>query len=82
MPARTFGINKGRIAVGYDADLIAFDMKKGTTINADRLHSRASYSPYEGMEAIFPDTVIIRGEVQVDDGEFCGSNVGEDVSGY
>lgn len=81
MPARTFGVPKGKIAVGYDADFAVFDMKNVTDINVDRLHSRAGHTPYEGKSAIFPDTVIIRGEVQVTDGEFCGSNVGEDICG-
>ena len=80
-PAETFGVPKGRIAVGYDADLVAFDMRDMKAINADRLHSRAGYTPYEGRNAIFPDTVIIRGEVQVTDGEFCGSNIGRDICG-
>ena len=80
-PAKTFGVPKGRIAVGYDADLVAFDMRDMKAINADRLHSRAGYTPYEGRNAIFPDTVIIRGEVQVTDGEFCGSNIGRDICG-
>lgn len=82
MPAKRFGINKGKIAVGYDADLIAFDMRNEETINVNRLHSRSGYTPYEGMGAIFPDTVIIRGELQVDDGEYCGSTVGRDICGH
>jgi dihydroorotase len=81
MPAATFSVPKGKIAVGYDADLVAFDMRDMTKINPDRLHSKASYSPYEGRDAVFPDTVIIRGEVQVTDGEFCGSNIGRDICG-
>ena len=81
MPARTFGVNKGKIAVGYDADLVAFDMKDMVQIDVDKLHSKAGYSPYEGRNAVFPDTVIIRGETQITDGEFCGSNMGEDICG-
>ena len=79
MPAVTFSVPKGKIAVGYDADLVAFDMFKEAPINPDRLHSKAGYTPYEGRNAIFPDTVIIRGEVQVTDGEFCGSSIGKDI---
>ena len=79
MPAATFGVPKGKIAVGYDADLVAFDMRDSVAINPDRLHSKVGYTPYEGRDAIFPDTVIIRGEVQVTDGEFCGSNIGKDI---
>jgi hypothetical protein len=31
------------------------------------------------MEAVFPDKVIIRGEVQVDGYEFCGESRGVDM---
>ena len=67
--------------MGYDADFAIFDMSKQTAINADRLHSRAGYSPYEGREAIFPDEVFVRGERQIENGEFCGDNIGEDIRG-
>ena len=30
------------------------------------------------MEAIFPDTVIVRGNIQIQDGEYCGEPVGVD----
>jgi len=80
-PAARFGINKGKIAVGYDADLVAFDMSSISTINTDRLHSRAGYTPYEGREAIFPEYVFVRGQMQIENGEFCGDNIGEDIRG-
>ncbi|MCQ2056487.1 MAG: dihydroorotase family protein [archaeon] len=79
MPASVFDIKKGKIAVGYDADFTVFDMRKSVLIDEKYLHSKAGYSPYEGMGAIFPSTVVLRGEIQVLDGEFCGSNIGRDV---
>ncbi len=79
MPAKVFGAKKGKIAVGYDADLAIFDMDDAVSIDVDRLHSRAGHSPYDGWEAIFPDTVFVRGEKQIEDGEFCGSNIGKDI---
>ena len=79
MPAKVFGIPKGRIEVGYDADFAVFDMRRMTDIDVNRLHSRSGYSPYEGWDAVFPDTVIVRGETQISEGEFCGSNTGRDV---
>jgi len=79
MPAKVFGAKKGKIAVGYDADLAIFDMDNAVSIDVDRLHSRAGHSPYDGWEAIFPDTVFVRGEKQIEDGEFCGSNIGKDI---
>lgn len=63
-PARIFGLaGKGAIRVGKDADLVMVDPKKVVEIRADRLHSRADWTPYEGMKAIFPRMTIIRGTV-------------------
>ena len=80
-PAEAFSIRKGRIAEGYDADLCVFDLRASSEIVVGRLHSRCGHSPYGGFRAVFPDTVIIRGEVQVDGGEFCGERLGCDVCG-
>jgi len=78
-PAETFGINKGAIQTGRDADLAIYDMSKTKKISAKHLHSKAAYTPYEGWDAIFPDTVIVRGEIQLKDGELCGEMIGADM---
>ena len=80
-PGEAFGLRKGRIAPGYDADFAIFDMRESRRIEVSSLHSKCGHSPYGGMEAVFPDTVIIRGEVQVQDGEFCGERKGVDICG-
>jgi dihydroorotase, multifunctional complex type len=80
-PAQAFGMNKGRIAVGADADLSVFDLRKVSEIDVKRLHSKAGYSPYSGWEAIFPDMVTVRGDMQIKDGEFCGDRTGKDICG-
>ncbi len=68
-PAQIFGLaSKGNIETGKDADLVIVDTKKVARINADRLHSRAEWTPFEGKEAIFPEMTILRGEV-IFDGE-------------
>jgi dihydroorotase len=68
-PAKIFGLrSKGRIEVGRDADLVLVDPRSAREIRADRLHSRADWTPYEGKMAIFPQMTILRGEV-VYDGE-------------
>ncbi len=68
-PAEIFGLqNKGRIEAGRDADLVLVDPKSAREIRADRLHSRADWTPYEGKDAIFPKMTILRGEV-IYDGE-------------
>ncbi len=70
-PARIFGLDrysKGVFAEGYDADLIVVDTHQSSEIKGDRLHSKAGWTPYEGMEGIFPQYTIARGEI-VWDGE-------------
>ncbi len=63
-PARIFGLaRKGSIGIGMDADLVMVDPRRVTEIRADRLHSRAEWTPYEEMKAIFPRMTIIRGSV-------------------
>lgn len=80
-PSDAFGVRKGRIAAGYDADFAVFDMRGSSRIDVRSLHSRCGHSPFEGMQAVFPDTVIIRGEVQVHGREFCGERSGVDICG-
>jgi dihydroorotase len=78
-PAEAFGVNKGVIEKGRDADLSIYDMRIRRTIKARDMHSKAGYTPYEGWDAVFPDTVMIRGEIQLKGGELCGDRIGEDV---
>lgn len=80
-PGEMFGIPKGRIAEGFDADLAIFDMRATSKIDVRRLHSRCGHSPYGGYDAVFPQDVVVRGSIQVRDGEFCGEPIGRDVRG-
>ncbi|MDQ1260837.1 MAG: dihydroorotase [Euryarchaeota archaeon] len=69
-PARIFGLaNKGSIETGKDADLVIVDPKSISKINVDRLHSRADWTPFQGLDAIFPQMTLVRGNV-VYDGDF------------
>jgi len=69
-PARIFGLaSKGSIEAGKDADLVIVDPRSISQINADRLHSRADWTPFQGRDAIFPQMTIVRGNV-VYDGDF------------
>jgi dihydroorotase len=80
-PGEAFGMRKGAIAVGNDADFSIFDMRKVSTIDLKTLHSKCGHCQYVGREAVFPDTVIIRGEVQIEGAEFCGEQSGVDICG-
>ncbi len=80
-PGESFSLPKGDIKVGMDADLAIFDMRNVSVIDPKKLHSKCGHTQYAGREAVFPDTVIIRGEVQVEGGEFCGEQRGVDIFG-
>jgi dihydropyrimidinase len=75
-PAKLFGLypRKGTIAVGSDADIVIFDPERRVTISAADHHSRIDYNLYEGTEVVgSPETVLLRGNVLVDDGELVAS---------
>ncbi|MEM0944794.1 MAG: dihydroorotase, partial [Pseudomonadota bacterium] len=62
-PNRLFGIaRKGRIAVGYDADLTIVDLKRRETITNEWIASRAGWTPYDGVSVQgWPVGTIVRG---------------------
>ena len=78
-PGDLFGLRKGKIEVGYDADLMVVDMDSTVKIRADKLHSKCGWSAYEGMLGIFPRAVLVRGNVIVENGEQVGERIGRDA---
>jgi len=68
---RVFGIaNKGRIALGYDADFTIVDMKAKRVITAAEQATRCGWTPFEGFEAEgWPMATIIRGQIVMREGE-------------
>ncbi|MBU2564928.1 MAG: amidohydrolase family protein, partial [Candidatus Thermoplasmatota archaeon] len=68
-PGELFGLKKGRIQEGFDADLIAVSLKNEKKISANMLHSKCGWTPFENFHAIFPICTIIRGEVVVENNE-------------
>jgi dihydropyrimidinase len=74
-PAKIFGLwpRKGDIRPGSDADLVLFDPRPTRTLSAAELHSRAGFSPYEGLEIQGKvHTTIVRGQVVYRDGAIVG----------
>jgi dihydroorotase len=80
-PARLFGIaGKGRIAVGYDADVTVVDLKRQAVIENARSGSRAGWTPYDGMRVTgWPVGTIIRGIRVMWDGEIVSRGAGRPV---
>ncbi len=80
-PAEAFGIRKGRIEVGYSADFFTVNFSSMRRINEERLHSKNPFSPFNGFDAIFPDTVFMRGSPVLEDGEIISDRQGAYISG-
>lgn len=80
-PARLFGIaRKGRIAVGYDADLTVVDLKRRQTITNDWVASRAGWTPYDGVTVTgWPVGTVIRGHTVMWEGALVTGARGEPV---
>jgi len=80
-PARLFGIaGKGRIAVGYDADLTVVDLKRQETIRNEAIASRAGWTPYDGKQVTgWPVGTFVRGRKVMWEGELVTPGAGEAV---
>jgi dihydropyrimidinase len=71
--AKIFGLfpGKGTIAIGSDADLVVYDPNYKGVIKANA---------YEGMEIEGrPETVTVRGHLQVKDAQFIGNLLGKQI---
>ena len=75
MPARIYGmLGKGRIEIGYDADLVLVDMNLKKTVSNSRLHTRSKWSPFDGVELqgwpvrtlVQGHTVFLEGQINTD----------------
>lgn len=67
------GHRKGRIAVGYDADLVVWDPDRRLKVEPDSLHHRHKLTPYMGraLHGAVMQTWL-RGELVYDQGHFQG----------
>ncbi|RCS23207.1 dihydroorotase [Phyllobacterium salinisoli] len=80
-PNRIFGMaRKGRVAVGYDADLTIVDLKRRETITNAQAGSRAGWTPYDGRTVTgWPVGTLVRGLKVMWEGEIVTPSQGEPV---
>ena len=74
-PAEMLGLGKrkGKIAAGFDADLVVWDPEELVRIDAKRLFHRHDVTPYDGVELFGAiKTTYVRGHRVFDAGELVG----------
>lgn len=80
MPAKVWQMypKKGALRVGSDADLTIVDMDKEGVIDPKKLHSKNVVTPWGGWKVKgLPVMTIVRGHVQMRDGEPVGGVIGQ-----
>ncbi len=71
-PAKRMGLrSRGHLLPGKVADVLLIDMKVEKKIRGEDLHSKCGWTAFEGMSGIFPEGVVARGMVLVEDGNIC-----------
>ncbi|MCI4677467.1 dihydroorotase [Rhodoblastus acidophilus] len=80
-PARIFQIaRKGRVAVGYDADLTLVDLKRRQEITDGWIASRCGWTPYDGKTVTgWPVGTFVRGARVMWEGELLTPATGRPV---
>ncbi len=80
-PNRIYGIaNKGRIALGYDADFTVVDLKARRTITNDWMETRCGWTPFDGTAVTgWPKATVVRGAIVMREDELLGPPAGRPV---
>ena len=80
-PQRIFNLrNKGRLALGYDADFTIVDMKRRQTITDKWIESRCGWTPYDGKKVQgWPVGTYVRGHRAMWQNEIAPKAFGEAV---
>jgi len=68
-PAAILGIPRAGFEPGDRADFALYP-DEVTRIDASRLHAKCGWSPFEGLNAVFPEEVVVRGRRAYSCGEY------------
>ncbi|QYZ80271.1 dihydroorotase [Methanofollis formosanus] len=71
-PAGILGIAPAGFGPGERADFALYP-KEPTSIDPDALHTKCTWTPFEGTDAVFPAIVVMDGACVVRDDEYFGS---------
>jgi allantoinase len=73
-PARVAGLypRKGSANIGADADFAIFDLSMERVVKLEE-QVGLEWTLYEGMNAVYPDQVLVRGRLVVDESEVIGA---------
>jgi dihydroorotase (multifunctional complex type) len=73
-PAKMCGLypKKGSVQIGADADFAIFDLQVEREIKLEE-QLGLEWTLYEGMKAVYPDLVLVRGKTVVKGGEMVGA---------
>lgn len=77
-PVQRFGLlEKGDIAVGYDADLVLLDPNETFVVRAAESESQQGYTPFKGLELTgWVKSTFLRSKLIYDKGQILGSPSG------
>ena len=76
-PARLFNINKGEIKEGMFADFFNVRFSSMHRLDQSRLHSKNWETPFNGMDVVFPENVMLRGDLIVENREIVYGRTGK-----
>ncbi len=81
-PARIYGaVNKGRVAVGYDADFSIVDLRAKKRIENSWIASQCGWTPFDGVSVTgWPMATVVRGSIVMQNGEIAAPLMGRPVS--
>ncbi|MEI8281133.1 MAG: amidohydrolase family protein, partial [Armatimonadota bacterium] len=77
-PAELYSIQgKGKVELGFDADLVLFDPHQSWTVDEKTLHSKCGWSPYDGVTLTGKiKSVFLAGELVSSNGQPVGTPKG------